>query len=115
MLEEMVFNLCENAVKYNKDGGEVKVLVHSSEIGNGAVELDVADTGVGIPEGLCDRVFERFFVSELIEAAHARRKIRAGPSIVRHIAELHHADIELKSEEGKGTLVKVSFPSSVLQ
>ena len=112
MLEEMVFNLCENAVKYNKDGGEVNVRVHSSE--NGAVELEVADTGVGIPEGLCDRVFERFFRVDRSRSREAEGS-GLGLSIVRHIAELHHADIELKSEEGKGTLVKVSFPSSVLQ
>ncbi|HJB67093.1 MAG TPA: hypothetical protein H9768_12560 [Candidatus Mailhella merdavium] len=112
MLEEMVFNLCENAVKYNKDGGEVNVRVHSSE--NGAVELEVADTGVGIPEGLCDRVFERFFRVDRSRSREAEGS-GLGLSIVRHIAELHHADIELKSEEGKGTLVKVSFPSSELQ
>lgn len=107
MLEEMLFNLCENAVKYNREGGEVRVWTGVSGEGNGA--LEVADTGAGIPADLRERVFERFF---RVDGSRSRgvEGSGLGLSIVRHVAERHHAHIELKSEEKKGTTVRVTFP-----
>lgn len=114
MLEEMVFNLCENAVKYNHEGGEVNVRVRAPREGNGAVVLEVADTGVGIPAELRERVFERFFRVDKSRSREAEGT-GLGLSIVRHVAELHHARIELESEEGKGTTVRVTFPPLMLK
>ena len=114
MLEEMMFNLCENAVKYNREGGEVNIRVYVYGEGDSTVVLEVADTGVGIPADLRERVFERFFRVDRSRSREAEGS-GLGLSIVRHIAELHHAHIELESEEGKGTTVRVSFPAPTFQ
>ncbi len=110
MLEEMIFNLCENAVKYNHEGGEVNVRVSGEK--KGEITLEVTDTGVGIPAELRERVFERFFRVDRSRSREAEGT-GLGLSIVRHIAKLHHARIELESEEGKGTAVRVIFPGAV--
>ena len=112
MLDEMVFNLCENAVKYNYEGGRVDVRVYASGEGNGTVVLEVADTGVGIPAELRERVFERFFRVDK-SRSHEAEGTGLGLSIVRHIAELHHARIGLEGGEGKGTTVRVTFPAPI--
>ena len=105
ILEEMVYNLCDNAVKYNKEKGKVNVTVSTS---NRNAILTVADNGLGIPREHQNRVFERFY---RIDQSHSRGTggTGLGLSIVKHGAELHHARLELSSEPGKGTTVTVIF------
>ena len=106
LLYEIIFNLCDNAIKYNKKGGSVKVTVTDTP---SASILDVSDTGIGIPEEQVERVFERFY-----RVDKSRSKSVGGTglglSIVKHAAKLHDADIKLKSELGVGTSVTVTFP-----
>lgn len=107
IVEEMVYNLIDNAVKYNRDGGSVAVRVGYSE---GRPGFAVADTGIGIPEADRERVFERFY---RVDKSHSRKigGTGLGLSIVKHGAKLHEADVKLTSEEGNGTTVEVRFPA----
>lgn len=106
LLYGIVYNLTDNAVKYNKEGGAVTVTVTDTPAG---VVLKVADTGIGIPPEHRERVFERFY-----RVDKSRSKERGGTglglSIVKHAAMLHNAAIELESEAGRGTTVTVTFP-----
>ncbi len=106
LLESIVHNLCDNAIKYNKHGGTVTVRV---EDGPGEVRLTVADTGIGIPAEAQERIFERFY-----RVDKSRSKELGGTglglSIVKHAALLHGAEIELRSEENVGTTIIVTFP-----
>ena len=106
VLDEMVFNLCDNAVKYNQTGGSVTVSV---EPGEHESVLTVADTGIGIPDQDRDRVFERFY---RVDKSHSRQigGTGLGLSIVKHAAALHDARIDLDSALGKGTTIRVHFP-----
>jgi len=106
ILSEMVFNICENAIKYNKDGGQVDISVRSER---GRPTITVKDTGIGIPESQMDRVFERFY---RVDKSHSRAigGTGLGLSIVKHGAAYHNAEISLKSKEGVGTTVKILFP-----
>lgn len=105
LLYEMIYNLCDNAVKYNVEGGSVTVRVGRE--GQNTV-LTVEDTGIGIPAEYQDRVFERFF---RVDKSRSKRigGTGLGLAIVKHIARYHHADLELHSAVGKGTAVKVTF------
>jgi two-component system phosphate regulon sensor histidine kinase PhoR len=104
----MIFNLLENAVKYNREGGAVRISVVRA---SGSVALTVSDTGIGIPPEEQDRVFERFYrVNESRSKAPAGTGL--GLSIVKHGAMLHHARIELQSDGESGTSVTVSFPAA---
>ncbi len=104
ILEEMMFNLVDNAIKYNRKGGNVTVRVSGGE----QPELSVSDTGIGIPETQQDRVFERFY---RVDKSHSRAigGTGLGLSIVKHAAAYHNAKISLESVEGVGTTVTVSF------
>ena len=106
ILEEMIANLCDNAVKYNRAGGTVEVWVEPLEDGT---VLTVEDTGIGIPEESRSRVFERFY-----RVDKSRSKETGGTglglSIVKHGAQYHHADLKLISELGKGTRITIRFP-----
>jgi len=106
LLYEIIYNLCDNAVKYNTDGGTVEVTAACSQ--KQAV-LTVADTGIGIPPEHLDRVFERFY---RVDKSHSKASggTGLGLSIVKHAAAYHHAKIDLKSEAGKGTRIRVEFP-----
>ena len=106
VLSEMVYNLCENAVKYNQKGGRVSVDVKQSDA---AITLTVKDTGIGIPKAEQSRVFERFY---RVDKSHSKAVggTGLGLSIVKHGAALHHAVIELNSEVGEGTEIKLIFP-----
>ena len=108
VVEEIVYNLCDNAVKYNKPGGMVNVSV--SKDADFAV-LEVRDTGIGIPEGQLDRIFERFY---RVDQSHSRELggTGLGLSIVKHGAAFHNAAVEVESKEGEGTLFRVRFPIS---
>ncbi|MBQ7960553.1 MAG: PAS domain-containing protein [Clostridia bacterium] len=105
ILDEMIHNLCDNAVKYNVDGGMVSVFVLKTE--KGAV-VSVKDTGIGIPSSEQDRVFERFY---RVDKSHSRHLggTGLGLSIVKHGAVYHNAEITLESTLGKGTEVRVEF------
>ena len=107
LLAEIVYNLCDNAVKYNVPGGSVTV--ETAETAQGAV-LTVRDTGIGIPAAEQSRVFERFY---RVDKSHSRAigGTGLGLSIVKHAAAYHHAAIRLESQPEKGTAVTVVFPA----
>ena len=106
MLEELVTNLVNNAISYNKPGGNVWVSVRKCP--EGGVELAVKDNGIGIPEKHQERVFERFY---RVDKSRSKRSggTGLGLAIVKHIAASHNAVITLESKVGKGTTVKVKF------
>ena len=106
LLNEMLYNLCDNAIKYNQDGGSVTVSFTESGAG---VVMCVSDTGIGIPYAHQNRVFERFY---RVDKSHSKALggTGLGLSIVKHAAQYHGARLELKSEEGRGTAVSVYFP-----
>ena len=105
LLSEIIFNLCDNAIKYNQDSGAVKVSVTKED---GFVVLTVQDTGIGIPAGETDRVFERFY---RVDKSRSRETggTGLGLAIVKHIAMLHDAAITLDSDLGRGTKITVTF------
>lgn len=105
-LYELVFNLCDNAVKYNKQGGSVTV--KSIKNGDNA-EITVNDTGIGIPREHIDRIFERFY---RVDKSRSKQTggTGLGLSIVKHIVEDLKGKINIDSKEGKGTEIKVSLP-----
>ncbi len=106
IVEEIIYNLCDNAIKYNKLGGKVSVSVEN--IGGSAV-LRVADTGIGIPQDRQNRVFERFY---RVDKSHSKKigGTGLGLSIVKHAAMYHKAQIKLESEPGEGTEITIIFP-----
>ncbi len=106
-LQEMVFNLCDNAVKYNRPDGSVTVTVEKTDAGE--CRLSVEDTGIGIPYEHQPRVFERFY---RVDKSHSRELggTGLGLSIVKHAARMHRARLELWSEPGTGTRITVRFP-----
>lgn len=110
LLQEIVYNLCDNAIKYNKPGGTVDVRVHEKKE---KVWLIVRDTGIGIPENQQERVFERFY---RVDKSHSKEVggTGLGLSIVKHAARVHGAKIEMKSRPGEGTAIKVGFPKKKL-
>lgn len=105
VIDEMMFNLIDNAIKYNKEGGKVTVTV---AVENGHPVFRVQDTGIGIPAGEQDRVFERFY---RVNKSHSKTigGTGLGLSIVKHGALLHHARIELDSELNVGTTISIIF------
>ena len=106
LLYEVVYNLCDNAIKYNVPGGSVTVIV--SEVEKNAV-LIVKDTGIGIPPEHQSRVFERFY---RVDKSHSKASggTGLGLSIVKHAVQYHGGKLELQSQEGKGTTVMVCLP-----
>ncbi len=108
VLDEMLYNLCDNAIRYNNPGGSVAVSV-APEGANTIVT--VADTGIGIPRAHHERVFERFY---RVDRSHSKATggTGLGLSIVKHGAMLHSAKISLDSAPGRGTTIRVRFPSS---
>lgn len=106
LLQGIVYNLCDNAIKYNKQGGSVTVTVEKD---GQYVSLNVADTGIGIPPEHRERIFERFY---RVDKSHSKEigGTGLGLSIVKHAARLHNAEIKLDSTVGKGTAVTVRFP-----
>lgn len=105
LLKEMIYNLLDNAVKYNVPGGSVTLRVN--KVGPRTV-LSVSDTGIGIPYADQPRVFERFY---RVDKSHSKEVggTGLGLSIVRHAAQYHNARLDLKSQPGKGTTITVTF------
>ena len=110
LLYEMIYNLCDNAIKYNVKDGSVEITV--SKAGLGAV-VTVRDTGIGIPPEYQSRVFERFFRVDK-SRSKASGGTGLGLSIVKHIAQYHNAKITLQSELGVGTTVIVTFVADTI-
>ena len=104
-LYEMLYNLIDNAIKYNIDGGKVEITVSADDTGT---TVSVKDTGIGIPPEYQARVFERFFRMDK-SRSKASGGTGLGLSIVKHIAQYHHAEIRLQSELGSGTNLEVLF------
>ena len=105
LVEELVYNLCDNAIRYNKENGNVTVTVTSLEKG---ASVSVKDTGIGIPKKYHERIFERFFRVDK-SRSKATGGTGLGLAIVKHITQLHDAKLEISSEEGKGTEIIVTF------
>lgn len=105
ILDEMIYNICENAVKYNKQGGSISVWVGNTLNG---IKVIVRDTGIGIPKDQQDRIFERFY---RVDKSHSKGTggTGLGLSIVKHGAMLHHASIHVESKLGEGTKMEIIF------
>ena len=108
LLYEVVYNLCDNAIKYNRDGGRVDVTVAADA---GGSSITVADTGIGIAPEHQARVFERFY---RVDKSHSKASggTGLGLSIVKHAVQYHHGRIELESTPGTGTTIRVVFPKA---
>lgn len=105
MLSELVENLCQNAIRYNNEGGEVHVRVFLEKE---QPMLSVADNGIGIPKDQQERIFERFY---RVDKSRSKQTggTGLGLAIVKHIVELHDATLHLESELGKGTTITIAF------
>ena len=105
LIDEMVYNLCENAIKYNKTGGTVYINVGME---SGRARLEISDTGIGIPKDCQDRVFERFF---RVDKSHSRQTggTGLGLAIVKHVVEYHNGSISLSSTPNQGTTIVVTL------
>ncbi len=110
LLYEIVYNLCDNAIKYNRSGGTVKITVSEDDKN---IRLEVADTGIGISEENQERVFERFY---RVDKSRSKQSggTGLGLSIVKHAVLYHHGKIALESEPNKGTVITVEFPKKSL-
>lgn len=108
LLYEIVYNLCDNAIKYNRGGGRVDVTVAADA---GGSSITVADTGIGIAPEHQSRVFERFY---RVDKSHSKASggTGLGLSIVKHAVQYHHGRIELESTPGTGTTIRVVFPNA---
>lgn len=108
MIEEVIYNLCDNAIRYNKPGGQVWVEISIRACSRPV--LTVRDTGIGIPGEALDHVFERFY-----RVDKSRSKSTGGTglglAIVKHIVSRHNAELEISSEPGIGTRISIIFPA----
>lgn len=105
ILNEMIYNICENGIKYNCEGGTLKVWVGNTLQGKKVI---VRDTGIGIPKEEQERIFERFY---RVDKSHSKQSggTGLGLSIVKHGAMLHHAKVQVESTPGKGTKMEITF------
>ena len=108
LLYEIVYNLCDNAIKYNRDGGRVDITVVHDADGS---SVTVVDTGIGIAPEHQARVFERFY---RVDKSHSKASggTGLGLSIVKHAVQYHHGRIELESTPGTGTTIRAVFPNA---
>ena len=105
IVEEIIFNLCDNAVKYNRENGKVTIRINRCTNG---IEVSVSDTGIGIPQDELERIFERFY---RVDKSHSKEigGTGLGLSIVKHGARYLGAEVSIESELNKGTTVKILF------
>ena len=105
LIREMFYNLIDNAIKYTPEHGQIDLSIEKCKLG---VKCSVTDTGIGIPKEHQAHVFERFY---RVDKSHSRSTggTGLGLAIVKHAAEIHNAQIELRSECGKGTTVGILF------
>ena len=108
LMEELIYNLCENAIRYNNRGGSVTVTVDREK---DETFLSVRDTGIGIPPEHQDRVFERFYRVDK-SRSKATGGTGLGLAIVKHIVSQHGARLFMDSEPGRGTEIRVVFPGN---
>ena len=106
VIQEIVYNLCDNAIKYNYDNGKVTINVDSAPQ---YISITVEDTGIGIPEDQQERIFERFY---RVDKSHSREVggTGLGLSIVKHGVKLHNGRINIDSKPEKGTKISITFP-----
>lgn len=106
ILNEMIYNICENGIKYNKEGGTLNVWVGNTLKGKKVI---VRDSGIGIPKEEQERIFERFY---RVDKSHSKQSggTGLGLSIVKHGAILHNAEVQVTSEPGEGTKMEITFP-----
>lgn len=108
LVEEMIYNLCDNAIRYNTDGGSVTVEIEQND---GQTLVTVSDTGIGIDSKYHEKIFERFF-----RVDKSRSKETGGTglglAIVKHIVQLHNAEMSVESSAGKGTSISIKFKNS---
>ena len=106
-LQEALYNLLDNAVKYSRDHGQIRL---SARWRNGEIELSVSDDGIGITKEDLPRIFERFYRADKARSPDKVRGTGLGLAIVKHIAQLHGGRVEADSELGKGTTIRVYDP-----
>ena len=109
VLSEMIYNLCDNAIRYNKEGGAVFVTLKQKA---DRISLTVRDTGIGIAKEEQGRIFERFYRVDASRSAE-NGGTGLGLSIVKHGAALHNGKIFIESEIGNGTSIEISLPYSI--
>lgn len=109
IIDEIIYNLCDNAIKYNKEDGLVIINIQKVD---GITEYTVTDTGIGIAENDLDRVFERFYRAD---KSHSRKigGTGLGLSIVKHGVSYHGGEVSIKSELGSGTSIKIRFTNKI--
>ena len=109
VLQEMIYNICANGIKYNKDGGKLDVWVGNTLSGKKVI---VRDSGIGIPKEDLDGIFERFY---RVDKSHSKQSggTGLGLSIVKHGAMLHQAEVHVESELGKGTKMELIFKNDL--
>lgn len=109
IMDEIIYNLCDNAIKYNKENGLVTINIQKVD---GVVEYTVTDTGIGIAKNELDRVFERFY---RVDKSHSRAigGTGLGLSIVKHGVSYHGGEVSIKSELGSGTSIKIRFANKI--
>jgi two-component system, OmpR family, sensor histidine kinase VicK len=107
-LEEVLHNLLDNAVKYSREKGEIRL--HAEQRDDDEIALSVSDNGVGIGKNDLPRIFERFYRADKARSPESIRGTGLGLSIVKHIAQRHGGRVEAESEPGKGTTIRVLLP-----
>jgi two-component system phosphate regulon sensor histidine kinase PhoR len=109
-VQEALYNLLDNAVKYSRDRGEIRL---SARQRDGEIELAVSDEGIGITKEDLPRIFERFYRADKARSADNVRGTGLGLAIVKHIAQLHGGRVEAESELDKGTTIRVVLPNAM--
>jgi two-component system phosphate regulon sensor histidine kinase PhoR len=109
-LQEALYNLLDNAVKYSRERGEIRL---SARHRDGEIELGVSDEGIGIAKEDLPRIFERFYRADKARGSDKIRGTGLGLAIVKHIAQLHGGRVEAQSELEKGTTIRVVLPSAI--
>jgi signal transduction histidine kinase len=109
-LQEALYNLLDNAVKYSRERGEIRL---SARQRDGEIELTVSDDGIGITKEDLPRIFERFYRADKARSPDKVRGTGLGLAIVKHIAQLHGGRVEAESELDKGTTIRVVLPSAM--
>jgi len=110
-LEEVLHNLLENAVKYSRENGEIRL--QAEQRNDGQIALSVSDSGIGIGKNDLPRIFERFYRADKARSPESIRGTGLGLSIVKHIAQRHGGRVEAESEPGRGTTIRVILPMAL--
>jgi two-component system phosphate regulon sensor histidine kinase PhoR len=106
-LQEALYNLLDNAVKYSREQGEIRLSARQSD---SEIELSVSDEGIGIAKEDLPRIFERFYRADKARSPDKVSGTGLGLAIVKHIAQLHGGRVEAESELGRGTTIRVILP-----